>query len=343
VSLFFADAALSDENACRLDREIGSCDDFSQRWYFDREDGECRAFLYGGCDGNANNFESLDECQSHCRPAAETKPVDPTEICRLLKAEGDCSGAELHWFYDLSDGVCKQFYYTGCDGNGNRFANRQQCESQCSLSQGLSNRLTTKNDLVMNQRSFVSLCVCRCRESDVCTLPRVVGPCSGSFRQWYYDAGADRCHQFDYGGCQGNPNRFNTEAECQQRCQKAQPTLAPPTPSVVSLYTTRSPPAAAPTPQEADGGDGGTVWRHLPTFLRTLSFASPRHLPTFLRTLFICFSAPSTDVFEHFFWLFAAPSTEVLACFGPALKTIRAELIGWFILNQSGALELKKH
>lgn len=115
------------------------------------------------------------------------------EFCFLAKEDGTCDESQLQWYYDRSDGVCKQFIYRGCDGNQNRFANRQECESRCSQSQ------------------------------DVCILPRVVGPCSGSFRQWYYDAGTDGCYEFDYGGCQGNPNRFNNAEECQNRCQRVRP------------------------------------------------------------------------------------------------------------------------
>ena len=32
------------------------------RWYFDPQSGQCNEFLYGGCGGNQNNFESLEEC-----------------------------------------------------------------------------------------------------------------------------------------------------------------------------------------------------------------------------------------------------------------------------------------
>ena len=75
--------------------------------------------------------------------------------------------------------------------------------------------------------------------ADVCILPRVVGPCSGSFRQWYYDSARDSCYEFDYGGCQGNPNRFNNAHECQQRCQRVR---APPTTTTTeSPYYPRAP------------------------------------------------------------------------------------------------------
>jgi hypothetical protein len=62
--------------------------------------------------------------------------------------------------------------------------------------------------------------ILRCTFSvlDVCALPKDKGPCPGSVLRWYYDAIDDRCKQFAYGGCQGNPNRFRTQEQCEERC-----------------------------------------------------------------------------------------------------------------------------
>ena len=36
------------------------------RWYFVGEEGRCAPFIYGGCGGNRNNFESEEYCLSVC-------------------------------------------------------------------------------------------------------------------------------------------------------------------------------------------------------------------------------------------------------------------------------------
>jgi len=157
-----------EDDTCKMPRAIGDCKEFTERWYYDEADEECRAFLYGGCGGNANNFESLTACRSRCQtdPGTSLAPEDTSpveqdfrtgkiingiilkskltlffyifllEFCFLGKDEGSCDESQLQWFYDRNDGVCKQFLYRGCDGNQNRFATRQECESRCSQSQG---------------------------------------------------------------------------------------------------------------------------------------------------------------------------------------------------------------
>ena len=35
-------------------------------YYYSATDGECRPFNYGGCDGNANRFATLDACRRKC-------------------------------------------------------------------------------------------------------------------------------------------------------------------------------------------------------------------------------------------------------------------------------------
>lgn len=57
---------------CALDKDRGSCRNFTVKWFFDMEYGGCSRFWYGGCDGNDNRFASQDDCKAHC--------VEPTGI-----------------------------------------------------------------------------------------------------------------------------------------------------------------------------------------------------------------------------------------------------------------------
>ncbi|CAF4964358.1 unnamed protein product [Rotaria sp. Silwood1] len=51
---------------CLLPKITGPCHAASNRYYYDRDKKECQLFHYGGCNGNANNYESIEKCQSTC-------------------------------------------------------------------------------------------------------------------------------------------------------------------------------------------------------------------------------------------------------------------------------------
>ncbi|KAG0713547.1 Papilin [Chionoecetes opilio] len=185
-----------DRAVCYLASSPGDeCDEFEERWFFDASVGQCQVFMYGGCGGNNNNFVSNEECENYCGerkiPAEEEFK---TEFCFKEQSLGTCEDYQTYFYYDSQDGACKRFLYGGCDGNENRFKTREECENKCGDAQ------------------------------DICQLPRVVGPCSGSFLQYYYDRSTDQCYEFDYGGCDGNKNRFDSMRFCQERCQTTQAT-----------------------------------------------------------------------------------------------------------------------
>lgn len=175
----------SPQKACSLPKDMGTCNNFTVKHFFDTEYGGCSRFWYGGCEGNDNRFDTLDECKTVCE-----EPPNEQDACNLPKVKGPCTGYYPVWYYDSDRNACTQFVYGGCLGNANRFETQEDCQKQCSH-----------------------------KALPPCDQPMEAGPCSGSFERWYFNKEADRCEPFIYGGCKGNKNNYATEAACKHHCK----------------------------------------------------------------------------------------------------------------------------
>lgn len=52
-----------------------------------------------------------------------------------------------------------------------------------------------------------------------CSQPLAKGMCRASFKRFFYNASADQCQEFIFGGCLGNDNNFVSMEECRSECQ----------------------------------------------------------------------------------------------------------------------------
>ncbi|CAL8289003.1 unnamed protein product [Lota lota] len=75
---------------CLASAETGPCRAMLPRWYFDREEGRCAQFIYGGCGGNRNNFDSEEYCLSVCNSVLPTESsIIPDAVDHYLGSAGD--------------------------------------------------------------------------------------------------------------------------------------------------------------------------------------------------------------------------------------------------------------
>uniref|UniRef100_A0A8C4GPR4 Amyloid-beta A4 protein n=1 Tax=Dicentrarchus labrax TaxID=13489 RepID=A0A8C4GPR4_DICLA len=68
---------------CWARAESGPCHAMLERWYFMPEKGRCAPFLFGGCGGNRNNFDSEEYCLAVCSSSVRTTSLIP--VLRLLQ------------------------------------------------------------------------------------------------------------------------------------------------------------------------------------------------------------------------------------------------------------------
>ena len=70
---------------CYLPKMAGSCEGQEKRFYFDKDMEKCMEFTYGGCLGNMNRFETLEECQKSCLGTS-----DELAVCAQPYEPGPC-------------------------------------------------------------------------------------------------------------------------------------------------------------------------------------------------------------------------------------------------------------
>lgn len=120
--------ALKAKEVCSFAPDTGMCRAYIPMYHYDRQSGQCKQFIYGGCDGNENRFSTIEECEKSCE--FYTK-VDYA-ICRQPVQRGMCL-AYMPRYHFNKNGECEQFIYGGCGGNDNNFATMQECQRRCPL------------------------------------------------------------------------------------------------------------------------------------------------------------------------------------------------------------------
>ncbi|XP_063000740.1 kunitz-type serine protease inhibitor 4-like [Elgaria multicarinata webbii] len=59
-------SAIPPPDVCQFPKDPGSCKLSLLRYFYNPATNRCQKFIYGGCKGNGNNFETLEQCQKTC-------------------------------------------------------------------------------------------------------------------------------------------------------------------------------------------------------------------------------------------------------------------------------------
>ncbi|GAV03191.1 hypothetical protein RvY_13653 [Ramazzottius varieornatus] len=233
---------ITDAQACVLEPATGPCRAAFTRYYFDVAAGQCKQFTYGGCEGNANNFQTLEDCESRCQTAARPDSFNQVRSsliglgpdtrsgntgtgrtsrlgarCFLPSETGPCRAALPKFFFNGR--FCSTFIYGGCAGNENNFDSVEECQAACGGEASLVPSLEppSRSPPLGGSRNDGNL-EPGLLAADACAQPPDSGPCNAVLTRFFSDPISGSCKPFTYGGCGGNLNNYKSHTECELTC-----------------------------------------------------------------------------------------------------------------------------
>lgn len=127
--------------ACFLPRDPGPCEAEMVRYHYNDDPNvkDCVGFIFGGCNGNANNFKTAEECVSQCRDRIGLKTTSKaiTKETKVVKRIPGCNS---------TFGCCDD-YITPASG-----PNQAGCP-------GISNVIFKLNNAFGNREYVTKLCI----------------------------------------------------------------------------------------------------------------------------------------------------------------------------------------
>ncbi|XP_029967324.1 tissue factor pathway inhibitor a [Salarias fasciatus] len=217
---------------CAMKDDPGDCKAIKDRFFFNINTGRCEVFEYGGCGGNENNFETLEECEETCVVSDDKDP------CHLPESNGPCRAMLSRYLFDSASQQCRHFYYGGCFGNANNFKSMAECQAKCQNTvkptkasevptQATSRAMEVQPTVPIEKRAVIEPLIqanntnaltADFSPSELCFSPLDRGTCHGAEKRFAYNPQTKKCHTFTYSGCGGNKNNFLLRKHCIHKC-----------------------------------------------------------------------------------------------------------------------------
>ena len=105
------------------DTEFGCCqDNFTPAPEADQEGCHCAGSRFGCCPDGVTEAAGAD---------FEGCSEKPGESCQEPEDGGTGKNFSVMWSFNVKEGRCIRFWYSGKDGNNNRFPDQRACERMC--------------------------------------------------------------------------------------------------------------------------------------------------------------------------------------------------------------------
>ncbi|ELT97988.1 hypothetical protein CAPTEDRAFT_227119 [Capitella teleta] len=125
-------------------------------------------------------------------PVFECNAENYVAACELHSDVGSGNDSVTRYYFNGNKCQCQEFTFTGVGGNANNFASIAQCEAACAT-------FSPPAD---------------CLEEEAAP-----GPCPDFEEKFYFSVEENKCKKFQYGGCEGSANRFDTKIDCRMACK----------------------------------------------------------------------------------------------------------------------------
>lgn len=193
IDYYICSHCFSSVSTCSSQPVAGSvCKLPTNRWYFNPVSKICQTFTFLGCDGNSNNFQTKQQCESYCNSAGcpfGGNPYRDSMTNVISICETRLKPCPLG--YD-----CVLISFGGSNVN-------HCCPTRGTIVKHIA--------IFINEEIF--------SPANICSQPLVTGAeCGSPSQRFYFDPLTKQCQMFYYMGCSGNQNNFVTMQQCNIFC-----------------------------------------------------------------------------------------------------------------------------